>query len=53
MSVKYYIEDFYRLTIRVGDVHDDLENVARYLNVLNLIILDKINIFSSRLVDES
>lgn len=29
MSLKYYIEDFYRLAIRVGDVDDDLEKVVK------------------------
>ena len=34
MSVKDYIEKFYRLDIRSGHVDDEVEKVARYLNGL-------------------
>ena len=34
MSVKDYIEEFYRLDIRSGYVDNEIEKVARYLNGL-------------------
>ena len=32
MSVKEYIEGFYRLDIRFGYVDDDVEKIERYIN---------------------
>jgi len=34
MYVKEYTKEFYRLSIRAGHANDDMENVARYINVL-------------------
>ena len=31
-SLEEYIEEFYRLNIKVGHVEEDVEKVSRYLN---------------------
>ena len=43
MSIKDYIEEFYRLDIRYGHVDDEIEKVARYLNGLRYGIQDEIS----------
>ena len=42
MTVKEYIEEFYRLDIIPGQVDDDIEKIARYLNGLRSRIQDEI-----------
>lgn len=32
MTVKEYIEEFYRLSIRARQIEGDVERVARYIN---------------------
>ena len=34
MTVKEYIEEFFRLSIRAGQIQGDIERVARYVNGL-------------------
>ena len=34
MTVKEYIEEFYRLDIKSGHVDEDVEKIARYINGL-------------------
>jgi hypothetical protein len=34
MTVKEYIEEFYKLNIRTGQREKDEEKVARYINIL-------------------
>jgi len=45
MSVKEYIEEFYRLNIRVGHIEENPKKVARYLNGLRYDIQDEIGIY--------
>jgi hypothetical protein len=40
MIVKDYTEEFYRLTITVGHIEEDVENIVRYINGLRYEIKD-------------
>ena len=42
MVVKEYTKEFYRLDIKFGLVDDDIEKIARYINVLRSKIQDEI-----------
>lgn len=53
MSVKEYIEEFYRLSIRVGHVEDDVEKIARYINGLRYEIQDEISLLILKIVEDS
>jgi hypothetical protein len=53
MIVKKYIEEFYRLTIRVGHIEEDVENVASYINDLRYDIKDEINIWFMKTVEDA
>ena len=53
MTVKEYTEDFYRLDIRSGHVDDDVEKIARYINILRLRIQDEISFVKLKIVEEA
>lgn len=53
MSVKEYIEEFYRFSIRSGHLETDQEKLARYINGLKFKIQDELNIFSLKTVEEA
>jgi len=53
MSVKEYTEEFYRLDIKVGHVHDDIEKIARYMNGLRSGIQDEISFVKLESVEEA
>ena len=53
MSVKEYIEKFYKLDIRFGHVDDEVEKVARYLNGLRTSIQDEISYVKIDSVEEA
>lgn len=53
ISVKDFIEELYRFTIRVGHIKDDTKKVAIYLNELRYNIQDEINLLCSRTVEEA
>ena len=53
MTVKEYIEEFYRMSIRDGQREKDDEKVARYINGLRYEIQDEINMMNVRKVEYS
>ena len=53
MSVKDYIEEFYRLDIRYGHVDVEIEKVARYLNGLRSRIQDEMSFVKVDSVEEA
>jgi hypothetical protein len=53
MKVKEYIEECYRLIIRVGHIEEDVEKVVRYINGLRYEIQDEINLFPLRTIEDA
>ena len=53
MTVKEYIEEFYRLDIRSGHVDDDVKKIVRYINGLRSGIQDEISFVKLESVEES
>jgi hypothetical protein len=53
MTVKEYIEEFYRLNIRAGHRESDDEKVARYLNGLRYEIQDELSMLTIRTVEDA
>jgi len=53
MSVKAYTEEFYKLTIRMGHIEENMEKVARYINGLKFNIRDEIDLLSPRTIEEA
>ena len=52
MTVKAYIEEFYRLNIRTGQREKDDEKFVRYINGLRYEIQDEINMMNVRKVED-
>ena len=53
MTVKEYIEEFYRLNIRTGQREKDGEKVARYINGFRYEIQDEIGMMTVRTMEDS
>ena len=53
LSVKEYIEEFYRLNIRVGQKENEDEKTTRYINGLRYEIQEEINMMSVSKVKDS
>eukprot|EP00253_Pinus_taeda_P021342 PITA_21342 len=53
MTMKEYIEEFYKVSIRAGEAQDTDEKVARYLNGLRMDIQDEISLPSPKTVEEA
>ena len=53
LTVKEYIEEFYKVSIRAGQFQDTLEKTARYVNGLRLDIQDEIGLLSPKTVEEA
>ena len=53
MSVKEYVEEFYRLDIRFGHVDDDVEKIVRYINGMRSRIQDEISFVKLESVEEA
>jgi hypothetical protein len=53
MTVKEYIEDFYKLNIRVGQRERDEEKFAKYMNGLRYKIQDELSMMSVRIVEDA
>ena len=51
--MKEYIEEFYKVSIRVGEARDTNEKVARYVNGLRMDIQDEISVLSPKIVEEA
>ena len=53
MTVKEYIEEFYKVSIRAGQIQDIDEKVARYVNGIRMEIQDEISVLSPKTVEET
>ena len=53
LTVKEYTEEFYKVSIRVGQIQDTSKKVARYINGLRMEIQDEMSMLSLNTVDES
>jgi hypothetical protein len=53
MTVKEYMEEFYRLNIRAGHRESDDEKVARYMNGLRYDIQDEMSMVTIRMVEDA
>lgn len=53
MTVKEYIEEFYKINIREGHIEDTLKRVVRYTNSLVFEIQDEISFLSPRIVEDA
>jgi hypothetical protein len=52
MTVKEYIEEFYRLNIKTGQRERDEENFSRYMNGLRYEIQDELNMMLVKIVED-
>ena len=52
LTVREYIEEFYKVNLRVGYVEELIEKAARYVNVLRMDIQEEISMISSRTMEE-
>ena len=52
LIVREYIEEFYKVNLRVGYVEESAEKVARYVNGLRMDIQEDINMISPRTMEE-
>ena len=53
MTVREYIEEFYRVKLRASYIEDTPEKTFRYVNGLRLEILDEISILSPKNIEEA
>jgi uncharacterized protein YjbK len=53
MTVKEYIEEFYKLNIRAGHRESDDEKVSKYMNGLRYDIQDEMSMVTIRTVEDS
>ena len=53
LTVREFIEEFYKVSIRVGQIQDTQEKVARYINGLRMEIQDEMSMLSPRTVEEA
>eukprot|EP00253_Pinus_taeda_P011013 PITA_11013 len=53
LNVKEYTEEFYKVSIRIGQIQNIDEKVARYVNGLRMEIQDGISVLSPKVVEEA
>ena len=53
LTVKEYIEEFYRVSIRAWKFQDTPEKTTRFVNGLKLDIQDEIGLLSPKIVEEA
>ena len=53
MTVKEYTEEFYKVSIRAGQIQDTYEKVVRYVNGLRMDIQDEISVMSPKTIEEA
>ena len=53
LTVREYIEEFYKVNLREGYVEESAEKAARYVNGLRMNIQDEISIISPRTMKEA
>lgn len=52
MDVNTYIEELYKLSIRLSHMEEDVDKVARYLNEMKYSLQDELSLTSPRTVEE-
>ena len=52
MTVKEYTEEFFKLSIRAGQVQGNIERVARYINGLRFEIQDDISFLNLKTIED-
>jgi len=52
MDVKAYTKEFYKLSIGLGHMEDEVDKVARYLNGLKYSLQDELSLASPRTLEE-
>ena len=53
MTVKEYAEEFYKVSIKAGQIQDRAEKISRYINGIKTEIQDEISILSPKTVEEA
>ena len=53
MAIKEYTEEFYKVNNREGDMEDNPERVAKYINGSIFEIQDEMNLLSPNSVEEA
>ena len=53
MTVKEYIEEFFKLSIRDGHTQGGLERVARYINGVRYVIQDELILLNMKTVEDA
>ena len=53
MTVREYIEEFYKINLRVGYIKDTAEKVAKYLNGLRYDIQDELSLVNPMGINEA
>jgi hypothetical protein len=53
LTMKEYTEEFYKVSIRVGQIQETEKKVARYINGLRMEIQDEMSMLSLKTVDEA
>ena len=53
MTVREFTKEFYKVNIRLGQIEDTPEKVARYVNSLTFDIQDKLSLLSLRSIKEA
>ena len=53
MTVREFIEEFYKVNIRLGHIEDTPEKVARYVNSLRFDIQDELSFLSLISIEEA
>ena len=52
LTVRAYIEEFYKINIRAGYTEDTFEKVSRYMSGLKFDIQDEMSLFSPKSIEE-
>ena len=53
LTVREYTEEFYKISIRAGQIQDTQEKVARYINGLRMEIQDELSMMSPKTAKEA
>ena len=53
MTIKEYIGEFYKVSIRVGQIQDTIEKIARYINGFRMEIQYEISLLSPKTIEEA
>ena len=53
LTIREYIEEFYKVNLRAGYVEESIEKNARYINGLRMEIQDEISMISPKTMEEA